>query len=328
MILNSKLVFKLCLNVLLPLLLLLSFSGCKNPLEGFYKYIQNDGFLPYRLPLQKAGPGTLIAGTPDNSLVMPPSGSSKCFPKVEDGIASGLIIEDPTAIPSITNSIDLKTYADFSLAQEGFDISAGAEFSLAKSVSMYAINPVIVSFDYSALREHFSTLSDECKVDLKNKHLVIEALKVDRLHFIFKDAKGSSFYAKLVLEKLIKVGAGYDLSIKNEVELAINSPMFIGLKLGKLDDQGRIVAFANSVKNKQWKYVSIARGETAKEKVFDIDNDSNNNESNIDEQAQVNNAYPEFDTNKTGGITEDIAEDKADGIVGAISLRVREEIKE
>ncbi|MBF0297242.1 MAG: hypothetical protein HQK51_00870 [Oligoflexia bacterium] len=320
--------FKITINLILLLTMSFTISGCKNPLEGFYKYVQNDGYLPYRFPLAKAGPGTLISGTPANPLVMIPSGSSKCFPKVEEALASGLIVDNPAALPSITHSMDLKAYTNFSLAQEGLDISAGAEFGLAKSVSMYTINPSVVTFDFSALREHYASISEECKNDLKNKHLVIEALKVEKVHFIFKDNKNSSFYAKMVLEKLINVGAGYDLSIMNEVELTVNTPMFIGLRLGKLDANGRVIAISNSIKKKNWYYTSIDK---LKNSIFntdigtDTDTSALNGNSDVADNDNDNNVVGNDDDVNDINDTNDDGEnnlDKAEGIVGGTSIRL------
>lgn len=273
MILGAKIKSLGKMLILITLLLIVFATvGCNNPLVQYYKYVQNYKYLPLLNPMEHAGPGSFVAGKPDNTLIMPPSdiqkpGTQNCFPPYEQALKDGLVNESGTALATIKNSFETSAYANFSLDLKtqgiDLDVSAGAEFHLVKSISMEVVNPVIVSFDFFALRGHSVNMPTWCQDELKSSQLIIQGLKAEKIIFEFKNAAGTSMGIKgdAFINNLIKInaGLGYKIAIENEVKLVFDKSLFIGMKLGKFDNNGRLKSVASTVNKNGWVFVPISK---------------------------------------------------------------------
>ncbi|MBF0362957.1 MAG: hypothetical protein HQK49_18200 [Oligoflexia bacterium] len=255
---------KKCFGILTNILTISTLAfltfGCNNPLTQYYKYVQNYKYLPFTLPVENYAPGSIVFGDVKDPTVMPPSDhEGSCFPLLEKAIKEGLLSVGATALPSITTSFEIKAYGNFDLSVQGFDVKAGAEFHIGKSVTMKVEDPKIVSFDYFALKSHINKMSADCQQELQKKQMVIQGLWASGARFIFKNSAGESLSAEFAAKEILKIGAGLGekVSYEKEVELVFKQPLFIGMKLGKFDKNGKLVAIASTIKKNQWVFVSV-----------------------------------------------------------------------
>lgn len=92
---NKEIINKIKTLVSLPLLL--AFVVSCDPVENLYKVIRKNGYIVYHTPLQYAGTGTLIGGSPKKlSLIAPPQ---TCFPDEINGVPTNLRFRDYTSLP-------------------------------------------------------------------------------------------------------------------------------------------------------------------------------------------------------------------------------------
>lgn len=89
--------------------LIISSIAC-DPMENLYKVIRKNGYIVFHTPLQHAGTGTLLGGTPKRLSIMAPP--LTCFPDEINGEPTHLRVTDSTSL----ETRDYFTSMDFKLA--------------------------------------------------------------------------------------------------------------------------------------------------------------------------------------------------------------------
>ena len=84
---------------LLTLALLAATAACSDPMSEFYTQMKRYGYIPYTTPLEVAGTGTLVGGSPKFMAIIANPGT--CFPDVDSG-ANRLRFRDETVLPTTT----------------------------------------------------------------------------------------------------------------------------------------------------------------------------------------------------------------------------------
>ncbi|MBF0312765.1 MAG: hypothetical protein HQK52_05075 [Oligoflexia bacterium] len=222
------------------------------PLDILYKEIRRYGYINYPSPLEFAGPGTMVGGSPSRlSLVASPT---TCFPDEINGEPTNLRRIDSTSIPQ--RSYRFQVSGKFKLGVIDFlqmgnpVIGVGAEFNKVKSMDISMEGVHIEYLDAIRLTEYYPKMPELCKRYLEYVGFVIQAIKVDRLLFKFRDVSGGAIKIDLEnLDQIVDIGVDVKYTIDDQVTLNITTPKYIGYQLGKLQikDEGMALYRASRI---------------------------------------------------------------------------------
>ncbi len=217
------------------------FQASANPLHYLKREIKKSGYILFRTPLASAGTGTLVGGTPKAmSIVADPQ---TCFPYVVDGQPSLIRKVEETNLGSIsqTTSFDGKVAVDLlKFMNTGNSIfTVGAGVNVVQSVVLEFEGAKIEYIDTILLLDFYQHhLSDSCKKILDSVGFIIQALRVDKMRYSFKDKSGA--YLKLDMEgisKILNINADIKYHIEKDYTLVIDTPKYIGYQLGRLREK-------------------------------------------------------------------------------------------
>ena len=79
-------------------------------------------------------------------------------------------------------------------------------------------------------------MNEACQQMLQTSPFIVQTLKINKMTFSFKDSYGAK--VKLtpgVIGDMLNIGAGVEWEMKNDYELQIKTPKYIGYQLGQLD---------------------------------------------------------------------------------------------
>lgn len=220
-------------------ILLWSLIGC-NPIDPLYKEIKKYGYIPYTTPLQYAGTGTLVGGSPSSlSLIASPE---TCFPNQINGVPTNLRQIDDSTLPhtvykvSANGNANIKLFNFLSIGNP--IISAGAQFGIVKTTELSMEGVHIEYMDSIKLSEYYPQMPAICREYLKHVGFIIQAIKVDKLSFKFYSSSGGAINLNLQnIQEIVNISANATWNIENSVTLNITTPKYIGYQLGKLQEQ-------------------------------------------------------------------------------------------
>jgi hypothetical protein len=246
-------------SFLILFLILPSLTASANPLTFLKREIKKDGYILYRTPLSSAGTGTLVGGSPKAmSIVADPQ---TCFPDMVNGQPIPFRKVEDTNLGTIhqKTSFEGKAVVDLlkfmNTANSVFVIKAGVD--AIQSVDLEFDGAKIEYIDTVLLQDFYQNhMSVSCKKILNSVGFIIQALRVNKMKYTFKNKTGALI--NLSTEGIsqyfdLNLDVGYH--IENDYTLVIDTPKYIGYQLGRLreDDQG--VALYRSYKTFMNRYV-------------------------------------------------------------------------
>ncbi|MBF0360385.1 MAG: hypothetical protein HQK49_05200 [Oligoflexia bacterium] len=282
-ILKSKLISMLLSTLFL--LTLVTLFGC-NPLTELYKEIKQYGYIAYPTPLQYAGPGTMIGGSPKalNLIAAPET----CFPDSINGVPTNLRKTDLTTLPrksykfSVGGNLKFKLLNFLNTGNPVLNASVG--FGIVKTMELVMSGVSIEYLDSIKISEYYPKMSDICKQYLNYVGFIIQAIRVEKLSFQFRTATNALLQLSVEnIKDIVDIGAGVEFSIDNSVTLNITTPKYIGYQLGELrqKNNGLVLYRANKIRFNKFVFVAI--------NVFhDKSNDKNVNNKMIDDTENSN----------------------------------------
>lgn len=243
--------------------LFLTSCGSVNPVQIFEDEIRSFGFIPYKNPLEHAKTGTLVGGAPDRmALVAPPE---TCFPdRTKEGLTELRNI-DNTSLPNRRRSFSFAGNLKFSifeiLNQGNPTVRAGVQFSKIEKVELEFEQPKIEYMDLIKLTKFYrSTLPEGCADYLEHVGFIIEAIRVDKMKFVFYDKDSGRVNLELdKIDEILDIASDVRWRIENEFSFVIDSPKYIGYRLGRLkaSDEGMALYRASRVEENRFKFESI-----------------------------------------------------------------------
>jgi hypothetical protein len=273
-------------------LLFFMFVSC-NPINSFFKEIKSYGYIPYPSPMETAGPGTLVGGSPKAmSWVAAPD---SCFPDQIDGVPTNIKRIDKTSIPSKERKVttngkfNLEMVKALNTGMPFFKV--GAKFSTVETMALTLKGAHIEYFDTVYLLKFYNEqLSETCKDLLNHFAFIIQALKVEEMEFKFYDRKGADIQLSVNnIKQFLDVSAGVDFIVENKVSLIIKTPKYIGYQLGRwLKDEDKPLYRASTVSLNKWRFKNIA--------VFNKKRDSLALFSNNQQMSEDSKLYESLDS--------------------------------
>ncbi|MFZ8934437.1 MAG: hypothetical protein ACO20H_07090 [Bacteriovoracaceae bacterium] len=243
-------------------LLIFSFVSC-NPINTFFKEIKSYGYIPYPSPMETAGPGTIIGGSPKSmSWIAAPD---SCFPDQINGVPTNIRRIDKTSIPSKERKVttngkfNVEMIKALNTGMPTFKI--GAKFSTVETMALTFKGVHIEYLDTVYLLKFYNEkLSETCKDLLNHFAFIIQALKVDEMEFKFYDRKGADIQLSVNnIKQFLDINAGVDFIVENKVSLIIKTPKYIGYQLGRwLKDEDKPLYRASKISLNKWVFKNIA----------------------------------------------------------------------
>lgn len=239
----------------ISLMTILSACGNTDPEALLRAEILNIGFIPYEMPLEFAGTGTIVGGKPYRmQLVAPPE---TCFPREISGAKTNLRFIDSTDLPQKSTSFHVTGNARVglinTLGNGNSPLSMGVAFDKAQRVDFSYTRPKREYFDSIRLTDFYRhQLPEICKdyLDLNKVGFIVEALKVDEMRFKFYGSNGSAIDLTATNPRtMIQIGIGTSWKVENNYELVISTPKYIGYRMGRLkrSDGGVSLCHANKL---------------------------------------------------------------------------------
>ena len=234
-------------------------NASANPLNFLKREIKKTGYILYRTPLSSAGTGTLVGGSPRAmSIVADPQ---TCFPDLVNGHPMTFRKVEDTNLGSIhrRTSFEGKAVVDLlkfmNTANSIFIIKAGIDS--IQSVDLELEGAKIEYIDTVLLQDFYQNhMSVSCKKILNSVGFIIQALRVNKMKYTFKDQTGANINLSTQgISQYFDLNVDVGYHIENDYTLVIDSPKYIGYQLGRLreDDQG--VALYRSYKTSLNRYL-------------------------------------------------------------------------
>lgn len=244
------------------LVMIFALVGCVEP--TVMSPIQNFGYIPYNNPLQYAGPGTLVGGSPSKlSLIASPT---TCFPDEINGIPTGLRRKDKTSLPNSLRTWRFKGAAKFNLVdilnETGPNVGLGAEFDQVESVELEFQGAAVEYLDAVALTYFYNNLMTSiCKDYLRHVAFFVQNLSIQKMKIKFFDKNYGKIDLSLgKIENILDISGNLEWEVINQTELVVRSKRFIGYQLSRLreEDNGMALYRAARVEDDQFVFQNVA----------------------------------------------------------------------
>lgn len=249
----------------LSLASILFFGSCKkNNLNFLNQEIVKAGHIPYLIPLEFAGPGTLIGGAPKSLQVV--AAPDTCFPDTVNGMPTNLRKYDHSSLPkrsyhfSISSDMNFRLF-DFLQSGNGV-IRVGSKFGVVKGIELDMQGVHLEYFDSIKLTEFYrDSISEICKDYLDKVGFIIQAIRVDRLVFEFLDSANQTItFEAQNLDSIVDIDAKITWRIEDKTKLVIETPKYIAYQIGSLrrKEEGMVLYRAVTVKNGKYTFKPLA----------------------------------------------------------------------
>lgn len=210
-------------------------SGC-SPKNEYDRFILSEGYIPFQQPLADIGVGALLSGSPSQlRLISPPQ---TCFPNIYKDVPTEIRQVTAADLPEIAKKISIEAGvdADF-IASNGTPLfKLNTNFHSVKSLEVHVEGASIEYLDELMFADWVnSSMSSACKNYLiKGGSFIRQALRVDKMRFIFKDSVGGNINITAEnIHQIIKLDAHVKWEISNDFSLTITTPKYIGYHLAK-----------------------------------------------------------------------------------------------
>jgi len=253
-------------------------GACKNPHTLYLQEIEKLGVIPFRNPVSHLATGTALRGKPENVIAIAPP--QRCFP---DDLPDGLNAK-PThlrwvsdlAIPPRYQKINFDLNVDFtSLMALG---TPGIQFkgsrNQAQRVELEIQEAQMEMIDQLSLKDFYEEgMSPSCKEMLLQYPFIIEALRVNKMSFVFFDSSGGKLSLTTAnIADFAFLGGGLQWHIEQGSKLILETPHYIGYKLAQLqeEDEGFVNLVATQTKRGEyvWKKSALEKSESNRRLFF------------------------------------------------------------
>ncbi len=226
---------KRCRFLLISILLV----GCQDPATEYFSRIEKLGFIPFRIPLGKVGPGTILRGKP--SQLLPMGLPTRCFPDVWNGEPTELRWESDTDLPQTHYSAHLKFDASLNLITSVGTSPFTFKFNMEhiKKVDFEAKGASVEMIDQIQLHRFYQKEMDvACQDYLINYPFIVNGLFVKEMSFTFyTENNGKIEIDTDKIDELIDFSVDIEWHIEKDYKLVITSPKYIGYHLAQLREQ-------------------------------------------------------------------------------------------
>lgn len=249
-------------KVLMSLSIFFLLLGCADPLMSYYDQMKKIGYIPYSTPLQVAGTGTLIGGSPKAMEII--AHPSTCFPDIDMG-STKVRFRDDTVLPKTSVHFSVSTDLQFrffkALSAGAPSIQAGVQVNEVGSIEMDFEGVHVEYLDSVRLVDFYRRhMSEICREYLNRVGVIFQAIVVDKMRFAFMSKNGGKIHISLDnINQYLDITADAQWQIDQNSTLVITTPKYLGYQLGALQEQddGLSLRRATTVELNKWIFKDI-----------------------------------------------------------------------
>ena len=231
-------------------------------MKYFYQEIAKYGYIPYTTPLQFAGTGTLVGGSPKMMALI--ANPNTCFPGIDSG-PNQLRYRDESTLPNTKEHFIVNANMTLNLfqgMQTGFpSIKAGVHINEAQTIELEFDGIHIEYIDAVKLVNFYRhEMSDVCRSYLDQVGFIVQAIVADQVRFSFFHQNGGRIELTVdKIQQLVDISVGTNWEIEQSATLVIKTPKHIGYQLGSLrsKDNGLSLSRASKVMLNKWIFQEI-----------------------------------------------------------------------
>ncbi len=223
-------------------------AGCGEPQQEFEKVIVDQGYIAYKAPLAEAGVGSIVKGEPASMRLA--ARPQRCFPDFVGPHPTGLRWQQATALPNRYRRVTAGLNMDLSpLTRFANPVLALFNFNRVRQVEITFEKASVESLDEIAFEVFYSGLGELCREYLQSFPFIVQALKVDKMNFVFRDNVGVAVeLTPGLLGQLVSIEAGAQWRVERGMTLVVETPKYIGFQVAQLhENSGRLRYYANKL---------------------------------------------------------------------------------
>lgn len=236
--------------------------SCESPEAEYRKVIHKYVYIPYRTALPDTRVGTIVRGNANELYVV--AKPQSCFPDLPGD--SALRWVQPTQLPSEYKTItfDFKSNINSVIGFGNALFSFKQDAKFVREVKMTFEGASIEFLNEFSFEEYYQTnINPRCRDFLGRHPFIIQALHVTAMEFVFRNEFNSEIKLDAeVLDDIIDIDASAKWEIKNNYTLKIETPKYIGYRLGMVDRTGRVIKYAGKTTDKgEWIFKPVEESE-------------------------------------------------------------------
>lgn len=219
----------------LPLFLILSLAGCKDPRSVLDKAIQSKNFIPYQLPMPSTRVGTILRGNDKEMYLV--ARPERCFPDFPD--ERSLRWTQPTDLPKEYKQVkfEFNSSANAILKAGSAGITFKSSATFVKTVELEFNGASVEFLDEWNFRDYYANgMPGECKRVLGQHPFIGQGLRIESMKFVFKDAADGKIDLNAKINEIVDFSAGMSWHIENSYTLVIDTPKYIGYRMAKIEE--------------------------------------------------------------------------------------------
>ncbi len=225
--------------------------------------IKKEGYILYQTPLEYAGTGTLVGGSPKTLNVV--SSPDTCFQEPTQGQMLLRHVDD-AALGSTQTTVTFSANASVNLVNflgnSNSVFNAGSGFSAVDTIEFSTQGVHVEYLDSVALENYYNTeMSAACKAFLDEVGFIVQALRVDQMTFAFKGKDGAYLNLNATgINKILNISADAKYTIENDYLLTFTTPKYLGYQLGQLrkSDHGMSLYRASQTRGNHFLFKSLS----------------------------------------------------------------------
>lgn len=196
--------------------------------------IKDKNFIPFELPMESTRVGTMIRGNANEMYLV--ARPEKCFPDFEgdDSLRWLQSTNLPQQYQKIEFSADVDVNAVLGIGND--TVKLKGNLHNVKTIEIQ-FKGAMVEFleEGNFLRYYETTMSNECRNLLKQSPFIAQGLRIEAMSFIFKDDQKGEINLDGKVNEYVDIAAGVKWHIQNNYSLVIDTPKYIGYRMGKLE---------------------------------------------------------------------------------------------
>jgi hypothetical protein len=213
--------------------------------------IKGKNFIPFQLPMESTRVGTLVRGNSNELYLV--ARPEKCFPDFEG--ENSLRWLQSTDLPQQFQKIEFSANVNInSLIGIGNEtVKFKTNIQNVKTVEIQFRGAMVEFLDEgNFLGFYESEMGSECRRLLTYAPFIAQGLRIESMSFIFRDEKKGEISLEGKVQEFVDIGAGVKWHVQNNYSLVIETPKYIGYRMGKLQVSGdeRMILYASTTTGK------------------------------------------------------------------------------
>ncbi len=199
--------------------------------------IKEKNFIPFELPMESTRVGTMLRGNANEMYLV--ARPEKCFPDLEGD--DSLRWLQSTTLPQQYQRIEFSANVDVNavLGIGNDTVKVKSQLHNVKTIEIQ-FKGAMVEFleEGNFLRYHDAMMSQECRNLLKQSPFIAQGLRIESMRFVFKDEQKGEINLIGKVQEYVDIAAGVKWHIEDNYSLIIETPKYIGYRMGKLETVG------------------------------------------------------------------------------------------